>query len=84
LKANDFSENFLQEYERRIAEKMDHDFQTTYFLQRVSSYKILLNLFIDKATSSSEVRKTLAEMMENSTAKNKARSPLFYLKLLLS
>lgn len=84
LKANDFSENFLKEYERRIAEKMDHDFQTTYFLQRVSSYKFLLNLFIDKATSSSEVKKTLAEMMETSNAKNKARSPLFYLKLLLS
>ncbi|MBN2095444.1 MAG: geranylgeranyl reductase family protein [Candidatus Aenigmarchaeota archaeon] len=84
LKAGDTSEEFLSAYEKKIAEIMDEEFKSLYLIQKVSSHKFLLNLFLSKASSNKELRKVLADMMVSDSAKNQAMSPLFYLKLLFS
>ena len=84
LKANDLSEAFLAKYEKNIAREMDEEFQSLYQLQKASSHKFLINMFLSKASRNEDFRKMLLEMMESNEGKKKARSPLFYLRLIFS
>lgn len=74
----------LAEYSKSIDEAIRPEIADSYRLQRLTRMRFLLNLFIGKAADKPEIRQVFVDMMGSDEAKKTVRSPLFYLKLLLS
>ncbi len=74
----------LADYSKSIDESIRPEIVDSYRLQRLTRIRFLLNLFIGKAADKPEIRQVFVDMMRSDKAKKTVRSPLFYLKLLLS
>jgi flavin-dependent dehydrogenase len=84
LKANDVSERVLKEYEDALWAELGPELQQSYRLQKLGRNTFLLNLVIDKAARSQQIRETLSGMLVNEEARKEFNNPLFYLKLLFA
>lgn len=84
LKDNDVSEKRLKEYEKLLWQEIGPELHNSYILQRIGSFKFLLNFVIHKAAKNKEIQQTISGMLSNETAKKDFISPLFYVKLLLT
>lgn len=74
----------LEAYSKSIDAAIRPEIVDSYRLQRLTRIRFLLNLFIGKAADKPEMRQVFVDMMRSDDAKKSVRSPLFYLKLLLS
>jgi len=84
IKSGDVSENALQEYDKLLWAEIGNELKQSHRLQQLGRYRFLLNLVIDKAARSDEIRETLSGMLVNEEARKQFNNPLFYLKLLFS
>ncbi len=84
LKENNFSEEFLTEYETNLWNELEAELKTSYMLQKIGRIKFLLNFVIGKAAKKKEVQEVISGMLVNKAAKQKVMSPWFFLKLLFT
>jgi geranylgeranyl reductase family protein len=84
VEANDFSENFLKQYDEELYKKLWTELQLSHYLQILSSKPRLFNFVIGKASHSKELRETISCMFENVDIRKKFTNPLFYLKILFN
>lgn len=84
LKENNFSEEFLLQYQKEMEAELKPELQTSYMLQKLGRQEWLLNFIIGKAHKSEKVRETLSAMLASEEAKREFSSPLFYVRMLLA
>ncbi|MFA4983050.1 MAG: geranylgeranyl reductase family protein [Candidatus Micrarchaeia archaeon] len=84
LDANDTGEGFLSRYPERLWAAIWNELTTSYTMQKLGRREWLLNFVINKANSSERARDAITGTITSEKAKAEYRSPLFYLKLLLS
>ncbi len=84
LNENNFSAEFLKEYEVNLWNEIEQEIKTSYMLQRLGKIKFLLNFIVDKAAKKKEVQEVISGMLANEEAKKEFVSPLFYVKLLFT
>jgi menaquinone-9 beta-reductase len=84
LDANDTGAAFLSRYPERLWGAIWNELSTSYTMQKLGRNEWLLNFVINKANTSVKAREVIAGTITSEQAKNEYRSPLFYLKLLLS
>lgn len=84
IKEDELGLQRLAEYERRVWEELSDELELNYNLQRAGKFKFLLDRVIHKAATNDEIREIISTSFVNDEAKKKFRSPLFYLKLLLT
>ncbi|NOX36620.1 MAG: geranylgeranyl reductase family protein [Calditrichaeota bacterium] len=78
----DYSANALQEYPRRLWERLGPELHLAYQLQRVGRIWPLINLVVSKAQRNEEVKQWIANMMAGNVPKSELTNPFTYLKLL--
>ncbi|MFH0954842.1 MAG: NAD(P)/FAD-dependent oxidoreductase [Candidatus Micrarchaeota archaeon] len=81
---NDFSENFLRQYDTELWKELGPELKTSSYLQKLGKIKPLLNFVINKASKNKRVQKEISGMLANENAKKEMANPLFYLKLLFA
>jgi len=84
LKENNFSAEFLKQYEEILWKEIGQEIKTSFMLQRLGRIRFLLNFLIDKAAKKKEIQEVISGMLANEEAKKEFVSPLFYLKLLFT
>jgi len=84
IKANDFSEAFLSQYDKNLWQALGDELQVSAKLQKIGRIRPLLNFVIKKAARSNHVREIISGMMANQIPKTEFANPLFYFKLFLS
>ncbi len=84
IAANNFSADFLKEYDKELYKKLWSELKLSHYLQILSSKPWLFNFVIGKASRSKELRETISCMFENVDIRKKFTSPLFYLKILFN
>lgn len=80
---DDFSTDILQEYEKRLWERLGDELHTSYMLQKIGRFHPLLNLVVDRAAKHEEIRDWISTIMAGNATKTALKSPLTYLRLLL-
>jgi len=83
-KANDYSEQFLSQFEDDLWKAIGNELKVSTKLQKIGRSRFLLNLVINKAARSEEVSNIIAGMLANEVPRKRLANPLFYLKLLFS
>lgn len=81
---NNFSENFLKQYDTELWKELGPELKTSYYLQRVGKITPLLNFVIGKAAKNKKIQEEISGMLGNEDAKKEMVNPLFYLKLLFA
>ena len=84
LNNNDFSEKAFDSYDAELWATIGPELDTSYNLQRIGKFKLLLNLVIDKAATKPKVKQAISGMLANEEAKKNLISPFGLLKLLLT
>jgi geranylgeranyl reductase family protein len=84
IKANDFSERFMSQYEDALWDALGHKLRTSCKLQKMGRRKFLVNLVINKANKSNQIHDTLRLMIDNAEERKGLANPMFYLKLLFA
>lgn len=84
VQENNFSGNFLQQYDKELYNKLWAELKLSHYLQILSSKPRLFNFVIGKASRSKELRDTISCMFENVDIRKKLTNPLFYLRILLN
>jgi geranylgeranyl reductase family protein len=84
IKADDYSAGFLAQYENSIWALLGLKLRTAYKLQRMGRMKFLVNLVVNKANKSRQIKETLRLLMDNSEERKHLANPLFYLKLIFA
>ncbi len=80
--AGDFSEAFLERYDKRLWAEIGDELNVSSRLQKIGRFRPLLNLVIHKAAKNQEICDTICGMIANEIPQKQLMSPLFYLKLL--
>lgn len=84
IESNNFSEEFLAEYDKRLWNEIGDELKVSAKLQKIGRIRFLLNFVINKASSSEKVKELISGMMANQIPKTKLANPFFYVKLLFS
>ena len=84
LQSNNFSGEFLAEYDKRLWAAIGDELKVSSKLQKIGRIRFLLNFVINKASRSQKVKELISGMMANQIPKTKLANPLFYVKLLFS
>ena len=84
LKENNFSEENFAAYDKELWETIGPELKTSYNLQKIGRFKLLLNIVIGKAATKPKVKAAISGMLANEEAKKSTISPLGLVKLLLS
>lgn len=84
LNANDTSEAFFARYPDLLWKSVWNELSASHAMQKLGKNQMLLNFIINKAATSEHAREMIAGTISSKRAKTEYRSPLFYLKLLLS
>jgi len=84
IKTNNYSAEFLKQYEDDVWFVLGKKLRTSYKLQRMGKNKFLTNLVVGKAAKSKQIQDTLRQMLDSTEERKKLANPLFYLKLLFA
>ena len=84
LGTNNFSADFLQQYDKDLYKKLWAELKLSHYLQLLSSKPRLFNFVVGKASRSKELRETISCMFENVDIRKKFMNPLFYLRILFN
>lgn len=84
IAANDCSAIALKHYEDRLWHAIGDELKTSARMQRLGSWRFLLNLTLHKAARNQHVSDLICGMIANAVPKKTLTNPLFYLKLLFS
>ncbi|KAA3663171.1 MAG: geranylgeranyl reductase family protein [Calditrichaeota bacterium] len=81
-KGSDFSAQRLREYDQKLWQELGDELRTSTMLQKLGRFQPLLNLVVNKAAKSNDVRILISEMMAGVTPRNVLLNPWTYLRLL--
>ncbi len=81
IKANDFSSEFLNAFDKRIYERLGSELLVSRRMQQLCKYPILFNMVVNKASKNKAFRETISCMFDDLDLRAKLKSPVFYLKL---
>ena len=84
IDANDFTEDYLQQYDKELYNKLWAELKLSHYLQILSSKPRLFNFVIGKASRSKELKETISCMFENVDIRKKFTNPFFYLRILFN
>ncbi len=84
VESNDFSEESLSKYDKRLWNEIGDELNVSAKLQKIGRIRFLLNFVINKASRSETVKELISGMMANQIPKTKLANPLFYIKLFFS
>ena len=84
LGTNNFSADFLQQYDKDLYKKLWTELKLSHYLQLLSSKPRLFNFVVGKASRSKELRETISCMFENVDIRKKFMNPVFYLRILFN
>ena len=84
LNQNDYSADFLSQYENNLWDMIGNELNISSKLQKMGQNKFLLNFVIGKAAKNPEVSDIIAGMLANEVPRKRLANPLFYAKLLFS
>ena len=77
-----FGAGLLAEYDKTYYAKTWGESRMSYMLQKLTQWPWLFNFFINKATRSPELQKTISSMFANVDMRKQFANPLFYIRLL--
>ena len=80
--AGDFSAGYLKGYEEDVLGYLKGELRLSHAMQRLSSWKWLLNTVIQKANRSPELADYISTMFDDESQRKKLVSPAFYLRVL--
>ncbi|MEY3344158.1 MAG: hypothetical protein RL090_1842, partial [Bacteroidota bacterium] len=81
IKANDFSSEFLNAFDKRIYDRLGSELMVSRRMQQLCKYPILFNMVVNKASKNKAFRETISCMFDDLDLRAKLKSPVFYLKL---
>ena len=84
VESNNFSEEFLYQYDKRLWNEIGDELKISTKLQKIGRIRFLLNFVINKASRNETVKELISGMMANQIPKTKLANPLFYVKLFFS
>jgi len=79
---NDFSEKFMQEYDRNINNKFQEEFRINYKIQKLSSYPWLFNFVVNKINHNPELKDLFISMYNSMDVRSLLTKPSFYFRIL--
>jgi geranylgeranyl reductase family protein len=82
LKVNNFSKDFLKQYDEEVFRNCGDELKLSNRLQKLSRQAWLLNLFFNKANRSRELRQRLPELLYNPDSRKSLSNMRIYMKLL--
>ena len=80
--AQDFSAGYLKGYEKDVMGYLGGELRLSHAMQRLSSWKWLLNTVIKKAKRSPELADYISTMFDDEAQRKQLVSPMFYLRVL--
>ena len=84
LLANDFSDNFIGQYDIEVYNKLWSELNLSRKMQQLVNYPKLFNLVVIKANKNKVLRETIICMFDDLDLREKLKQPSFYFKLLFS
>ena len=81
---NDYSKNFLSEYDKLLWGELGKELRTSTKLQKLARYSFLLNFVINRASRNEEVKNIISGMLANEIPKDELSNPSFYFKMFFS
>jgi geranylgeranyl reductase family protein len=81
---NDFSSNFLKQYDDTIYRRLWAELKLSHRMQKLVNYQWLFNFVVKKANHNKVLRETISVMFEDINLREKLRKPSFYFQLLFS
>jgi geranylgeranyl reductase family protein len=81
---NDFSSEFLKQYDKRINEKLGRELKTSRRIHELCSHPGLFNLVVKKANRNKELKEMFTRMYTNQDVRDQLMNPLFYIKILMA
>ncbi|MBN3035575.1 MAG: geranylgeranyl reductase family protein [Bacteroidales bacterium] len=83
LRSGDFSATALREYDKNVYRMIGRELSISKTIRRVVRRPWLFDMVAAKAVRSRRIRNSITRAMTDIEARNKLRSPLFYLRLFL-
>jgi menaquinone-9 beta-reductase len=84
LKANDFSPQFMKDYDARIWRVMGPELNMSYKMQRLGKYPGIFNLVLWIASRNAQVSEIIYAMFNNNDIKKRMVNPIFWLKMIFN
>jgi flavin-dependent dehydrogenase len=84
IENQNFSADFLKQYDQIIYDKLWNELQLSYRIQRLSSIPWLFNFVVNKITNNKQLREIFTNMFIDLDLRAKLKSPMFYFKLLFN
>ena len=84
FEASDFSEKSLSHYQKTLWERIGEEVQTNYKMQNLVNYPFMINLVVDKASRSKDIKAAISNALINPDGKKNVVGPLFILKALFA
>jgi menaquinone-9 beta-reductase len=84
LKTNDFSAQFMKEYDARIWRVMGPELNMSYKMQRLGKYPIVFNFILWLAARNAQISELVYAMFNNSDIRNNLLNPIFWFKMLVN
>jgi menaquinone-9 beta-reductase len=81
---NNFSKDFLAQYDTRIYDRLWDELMLSYSMQKWGRIQWLFNMVVNKAIKNKTVRETISSMFEDINLRSKFQNPMFYLRLLFN
>lgn len=84
LAANDFSAQFMQQYDTAVYRRLGRELQISHRMQQLLNYPSLFNLVVNKASRNPALQQLLSAMFMDLDLRTALKKPSFYAKLLFS
>ena len=81
LEQNDYSADFLQQYDVEVNRKLGAELALSTKMQRLVNYPWLFNFVVNKANRNKTLAETISCMFDDVDLRKKLKSPRFYWKL---
>ena len=82
--AQDFSEEYLQEYDQKLYGELGDELKLSEYIQKLSKQTWLFNFVFNRLNNNKALQEVFTGMLNNLDMRAKLRSPGFYLKILFN
>jgi geranylgeranyl reductase family protein len=81
MNQNNFSNEFLKEYETNIYHKLNDELRLSHGIQKLAKFSWLFNFVVRKASKNKMLQETITCMFDDIDIRSRLRKPSFYFKL---
>jgi flavin-dependent dehydrogenase len=79
-----YDENFLRQYRQEVYRKLGPELKLSHTLQKLSEHAWLFNFVVRKAVKNKALQETITSMFDDTGARSKLKSPLFYFQMMFN